>query len=201
MAVVVLKVVALIFQRIERLIFNLPPRPATAHEFIDVPRTHPYIRHPTEVLDRILANLPVLYEVDPDVGSRGIKRHGIDKAKPMLDTCGTVMPCIRGQAPGFLSGLSLCEERGMIAFFDPEHRVATVIVQGLDVGSIGTETVFSDNAVEMGVVLTQLDQEAFGRIAFTIIFGRTILFHNRFGHFAYESPAPSMACTDGSAGH
>jgi len=29
MAVVVLKVVALIFQRIERLIFNLPPRPAT----------------------------------------------------------------------------------------------------------------------------------------------------------------------------
>jgi len=40
-----------------------------------------------------------------------------------------------------------------------------VIVQGLDVGSIGTETVFSDNEVEMGVVLTQLDQEAFGGIA------------------------------------
>src|SRR6266851_5840555 len=87
MAIVVLKMVALIFQRIERLIFNLPPRPATAHEFRDVPRTHPYIRHPTEVLDRVPANLPVIYEVDLDVGSRGMKRHVIEKAKPMLDTC------------------------------------------------------------------------------------------------------------------
>src|SRR6266849_3569552 len=181
MAVVVLKVVALIFQRIERLIFHLPPRPATAHEFIDVPRTHPYVRHPTEVLDRVLADLPILHKIDPHVGSRGIERHVIDKAKPMRYTCGTVMPCLRGQAPGFFSGLHLGEEIRMIAFFDPENIVATVIMQGLDVGSIGTETVFSDNEVEMGVVLTQLDQKAFGRIAFTIISGMNGITSRRSG--------------------
>src|SRR5215472_3535680 len=60
MAVVVLKVIALIFQRIERLIFNLPPRPATTHELIDVPLTHPQVRHPAEVLDHVLADLPIL---------------------------------------------------------------------------------------------------------------------------------------------
>jgi hypothetical protein len=31
------------------------------------------------------------------------------------------MPLIIGQAPGFLSGLHLFEEIGMIAFFDPEN--------------------------------------------------------------------------------
>ena len=55
-------------------------------------------------------------------------------------------------------------------------------MQRLDVGSIGTETIFGDNEVEMRVVLTQLAQEAFGCIAFTIIFGHAILVHNGFGH-------------------
>ena len=100
----------------------------------------------------------------------------------MHHTGGTVMPLIISQAPGFLSGLHLFEERGMIACFAPEHRVATVIMQRLDVGSIGAQTVFGDDELEMRVVLTQLDQEAFGGIPFTIIFVRAILLHNRFGH-------------------
>src|SRR6266446_1350392 len=74
MAVVVLKVVALIFQRIERFIFNLPPRPATAHELIDVTLAYPQVRHPTEVLHLVLADLPILDEMDPHVRSRCIER-------------------------------------------------------------------------------------------------------------------------------
>src|SRR5712691_567167 len=109
------------------------------------------VRHPTEVLDRVLADLPILHKIDPHVGSRGIERHVIDKAKPMLYTCGTVMPCIRGQAPRVLSGLHLCKEIGMIAFFDPENIVTTVIMQRLDVGSIGAQTVFGDDELEMRV--------------------------------------------------
>ena len=50
-----------------------------------------------------------------------------------------------------------------------------MIVQGLDVGGIGTQTVFGDDELEMGVILAQLGDEAFGRIAFTIIFVRAIL--------------------------
>ncbi len=71
--------------------------------------------------------------------------------------------------------LHLAEQIGMIAFFDPEDIVTTIIVQGLDVGGIGTQTVFSDDELEMRVILAELGNEAFGGIALTIVFGRTIL--------------------------
>jgi len=57
-----------------------------------------------------------------------------------------------------------------------------VIVQGLEVGGIRTQTVFGEDKREVGVVLAQRGNEAFGRMAFTIIFGRAILCDNGFGH-------------------
>ena len=47
---------------------------------------------------------------------------------------------------------------------------------------IRTEAVFGDNQFEMRVIPTQLGDEAFGSIAFTIIFGRAILLDNGLGH-------------------
>src|SRR5262245_65675391 len=82
MAVVVLKVIALIFQRVERLIFDFPPRPATAHEGIHVACTHPQVRHPTEVLHPLIAHFPALEEIDPFVRSLSIEWRVIDKATP-----------------------------------------------------------------------------------------------------------------------
>src|SRR5262249_24695748 len=82
MSVVVLEVVTLILQRVERFIFNLPACPATPHEWIDITLAYPQVRHPTEVLHLVLAHLPVLDEIDPHVCSRAIERHGVDKAKP-----------------------------------------------------------------------------------------------------------------------
>ena len=46
-------------------------------------------------------------------------------------------------------------------------------------GGIGTQTVFSADALEVGVVVAQLGNEAFRRMAFTIIFGCAILGDNR----------------------
>ena len=71
---------------------------------------------------------------------------------------------------------------GVIAFFDSKDIVTPVIVEGLDVGGVGTQTVFGDNELEMGVILAQLDNEALGGIALTVIFLRAILFDNRLGH-------------------
>src|SRR5262249_31956936 len=85
------KVVALIFQRIERLIFNLPPGASSPHEVKDVARAHPQVRHPAEVLDLAGAPLPVLDEIDPYMGVRGIQRHVIDKAEAMDHTGGAVV--------------------------------------------------------------------------------------------------------------
>jgi hypothetical protein len=55
------------------------------------------------------------------------------------------------------------------------------------VGGIGTQTVFGDDALEVGVVLAQLGNEAFRRIAFTIIFGRAILFDHWFGGYSLKA--------------
>ena len=58
MPVVVLKVIALVFQRIERLVFDLPPGASPPHEVKDVARAHAQVRHPTEVLDLVLRPSP-----------------------------------------------------------------------------------------------------------------------------------------------
>ena len=65
----------------------------------------------------------------------------------------------------------------MIAFFDPEDIVQTMGVQGLDVGGIRTQAVFSDNEFEVRVVLAQPGNEPFRGIPFTVIFVRAIVFH------------------------
>src|SRR6516225_11901388 len=170
MPVVMLKVVALIFQRIERLIFDLPPRSTTAHELIDVTRAYPQVCHPTKVLLLVLANLPILDEIDPYVRSRCIERHVVHKAKLMHNPSGAVVPLIIGNAPSFFGRLHLVEQIGMIPLFDPEDIVTSIVMQGFDVGSIGTQGVFGDDELEMRVILAQLGDEAFGSVAFAIVF-------------------------------
>ena len=63
MPVVVLKVIALIFQCIARLVFHVPARPTIPHEVIHVALAHPQVRHPAEVLDLVSAYFPVLIKL------------------------------------------------------------------------------------------------------------------------------------------
>jgi hypothetical protein len=69
----------------------------------------------------------------------------------------------------------------MIAFFPPEERVTTVLREGLDRGRSGTQALFGAEALEMRVILPQLGHATFGRMAFTRVFGRTIVFDHRRG--------------------
>ena len=135
MPVIVLKVVALIFQRIERLIVHLPPGSSTPHEVKDIAPAHAQVGHPTEVLDFRIAHLPILDEIDPPVHVRGIERDIIDKPKAMAHPCSAVVSLIKRHAPSLLSRLHLLEQKAMIAFFDPEDRVQRMVVQRLDVRS------------------------------------------------------------------
>src|SRR5215471_13538826 len=166
MPIIVLEVIALVFQRIEGLVFHFPPRSATPHKAIHVALVHTQVRHLTEVLDLAIAMFPVLDAIDSHVRSRAIERHVVDKAKPMHQPGGAVMPFIRGDATGVCGRLYLLEQIGMIPFFDAENVVTPVVVQGLDVGRSGTQGVFGDDKLEMGVILAQLGDEAFGSMAF-----------------------------------
>jgi hypothetical protein len=126
-------------------------------------------------LDPVSAHLPVLDEVDVHVCVRGIEGQLIDKPKAVDKTCGTVVPLLIGDAPGVLRRLHLVEQKGMITGFDAEEIAQVVGVQGLQVGGIGTQTVFGDDEREVRVVLAQLGHKAFGGISFTIILRRTIV--------------------------
>jgi len=92
MAVVVLEVLALVFEGIERLIFNLPPCAPSPHEVQDVAFVHPQVRHPTEVLDLIIAHFPVLNEMHPHIRVRCIERDVADKAKAMHEPRSAIVP-------------------------------------------------------------------------------------------------------------
>ena len=104
----------------------------------------------------------------------------VDKAEAMDHPCGAVVSLIRGDTSGVLRRLHLLEQKGMIAFFDPEEIVQSMVVQGLDMRGIGTQTVFGDDELEVRVVLAQLGHKAFGGIPFTIILGRAIVLHDGF---------------------
>jgi hypothetical protein len=172
MPVVVLKIIALVFQRIQGLVFDLPPGTSPLHEPLHVALAHAYVCHPTEVLDLGLASLPVLDEMDLHVRIRLIERHVIDKAKAMDNPGGAVMSFIIGDAPSLLRCLHLLDQKGMVAFFDTQNVVKIVVVQDLNMRSIGTQAVFGDDELEVGVILTQFGNEPFGGSALTIIFVR-----------------------------
>ena len=116
------------------------------------------------MLDLVIADFPVLDKIDPQVRVRGIKRYVIDKAKAMHKSRSAIVSLIRGHAPGMLRHPHLLEQKGMIAFFDPEDIVQSVMLQRLDVRSIGTEAVFSDDELQVGMILPQFGHKAFGSI-------------------------------------
>ena len=182
MSIVVLQVIALVFQRVEGLICNLPPGSSTPHEVKNMPFGHPQVGDPAEVLDLVLAHLPVRDKIDPHLYVRRIAGDVIAQAKPMHEPCGAVVPFIPGAAPSVLCGLDLLEQRGMIAFFHPEDIVEIVVLQGRNVRGIGTQTVFGDNALQVGMILAQLGHKALGGMTFAIIFGRPITVANRLRH-------------------
>jgi hypothetical protein len=117
-----------------------------------------------------------------------MQRHIIHKPQAVAHPCSAVVPCIIRDAPSMLRCLDLLEQIGMIPFFDTQDVVQTMRVQGFDVWSIRTQTVFGDDALEVGMILTQLGHKALGGITFTIILVRPITVDNRLRHERNDGP-------------
>jgi hypothetical protein len=199
MPIVVLKVLALVLQRVAGRIFDLPPGAPTPHEVKDIPFGHPQVGEPAEGLALVLAPLPVLDTMDPHLRVRRIEGDGIEQAKPMHQPCGAVVPCIQGDAPSVLRGLDLLEQRGMLAFFHPEEIVEIVVLQGLNVRGMGTQTVCGDNELKVGMILAQLGHQALGGMTCAIILVRPITVDHRRRHERHDGPLVRM--DDRSAQH
>src|SRR5438132_13595182 len=123
MPIIMLKVVALIFQCLARLIVDLPPGSSTSHEVKDSALPHPQVRHPTDMWDLITALLPVLNKIDAHIGVGSMQGDLVDKAKAMHKPRGAVVSLIVGHASRVLCRLHLLEQIGMIAVFAPQDRV------------------------------------------------------------------------------
>src|SRR5713101_7197529 len=182
MTKIMLEVVALVFQRIERLILDAAPRSPAPHELIHGAFGHAEVGDPAKVLNLVPVPLPALQEVDPEVHIGLIERHITDKPKPMAQTCLGVIPIIIGDAPSLLGRRYMLEQGSMVPYFDTQNIMEVVILQKLDMGSVGTQAVLGDDHLEVGVVLAQLRDEAFGGIALTIVFLGAVLLDNRLGH-------------------
>src|SRR6266481_1155905 len=98
MTIVVVKIIPLIFQGVERLIFDFPPRSPTPHQLVDIGLGHSQVRHPAEVLFLVQAHFPILNKVDAHVCARVVEWHVIHEPETMDKPCRTVVPLIRGHA-------------------------------------------------------------------------------------------------------
>src|SRR5918993_214420 len=165
MAEIVLKMVALIFQRIERLIFDAPASSCPLHDAIHRALVDTQSGDPTKMLDFALSRgLPALDEIEPKFRIGGIERHVTDETKPMVHLAFVVFTLIIGHVRGWTDlhatgslGLSdLLEQKRVVALFDPQDVTHVVLLQGLNMRGIRTQAVFGDNHLEMGVVLTKL---------------------------------------------
>src|SRR5262249_18034275 len=110
----------------------LPPRPATSHEVVHVPRADAQVGHSTKVLHLVLTHFLILDEIDSHVSVRGIECHVIHKAEAMDHTRSTVVALIGGYQPGLLGRLYLLEQIRMITVFHAENIVQPMDMQCLD---------------------------------------------------------------------
>src|SRR5690349_13793713 len=120
-AEIVLEVIALILQGVERFIFDAPAGSSSLHDAVNCSLIDAQVGDPTEMLDFVPHRLPALDKVDPQGGLGCIERHVTDKTKPMMQTLLSVMTVIIGHATGAFRFGHVLEQKGMIAFFDPQN--------------------------------------------------------------------------------
>jgi hypothetical protein len=171
--------IALVCQRLARVVCALPPGAASPQEGKDMARAHAPVRHPTAGWDRGSAALPVRDAMDPPGDLRGMEGHSMDQPQAMEPPDRALMACIIGPVPRMLCRLSRLEHKGMIAFLDAQDRVASVGWQRLDGRRMRTAAVCGDEAREVRVGLAPCDDQPGGGMACTSICVRPVVLPTR----------------------
>ena len=123
MAKVMVKVIALILQGIEGLIFDFPARPAAAHQVKGIILGDCKIANPGEMLVFVSFDFPVFQKVDPHIWVRLVEGRIIEKAKAMREA---IYALLQKDPIGFVDRM---ERMGMLAETarpEVERRVAAM---------------------------------------------------------------------------
>jgi hypothetical protein len=111
-----------------------------------------------------------------------MQRHSIHKAEAMAHSGGAVVSLMRDDTAGVLRGLALLAQIGRIPCFATQDVVPPVVVHGLDVGSMRTQTLCGDDALQVGMILPPLGHKARGSLPFALMLERPIRIDNRLRH-------------------
>ena len=136
MAVVVFKMITLVFEGVESFIFNFPTGTATVDHSGQVQFAEGEIGNPDEMQGAIAFDFPIFKKVDQNILVGGIQRNLIDEAKTI------------GASPLLLFILSCCtpllrlthrvKQKSVIAFFNTQDKAKFMLLQGFDMRRIGT---------------------------------------------------------------
>ena len=133
---IVFKMVPLVLEGVEGLIFDFPASASAAHNGEHIPGVKGQIGDPAEVLNLIALDFPVLQKIDPYIWVGGIQPPLVHKVKPMNDPLGSLL--IMLGLTQLLLGFDLRKQAGMIPFFDPQDEAAAMLTQRPDMRRIGT---------------------------------------------------------------
>ena len=82
--------------------------------------------------------------------------------------------------PALYGFVGFLEQKLMVAGLNPQDEPIVEELEQIDMGSIRAKCIFGDYDLEMRVFGLELHQESFGGVAFTIVFGGSVLSANEF---------------------
>lgn len=182
-AKVVLKLVTLILQRVERLIFHFPTRTTTAYQMQSILLRHHEIRDPTEIrvpVTRCIV-LAVLQKVHQQIGIALVQRKVVNESDLARHISFLICPRPRCLTVFVERFDHLLEQMLMIVLLGSQNEMHSQVLELSDVGSITGKSILDHDQLQMRVFLANLLQQAFGGVPFAVILIVAILLDDRFG--------------------
>ena len=176
---VVFKMIALVLEGVVGLIFDLPAGATPAHQRGGIVLGDHKVRNPSEMLDLISLDFPVLQEVDPDIRLGGIEGDVIEVTEALSHA--RDLPLKLSRLTPRVGLVHIIKQMSMIARLDAQDEMQLVALEFANMGSVGTQRIFDNDKGSVGIVFTEVGEKAFSRIPFTIILFCAILFDDRFG--------------------
>ncbi len=180
-AEIMFEVIALVLERVECFVFDLPTGPTGSHDLPNGLFVQRPIGDPTERLDARTDRAPIFQHVDQHVWVRLIDSNITKPTKIMLGVVffGNAKMLHRAI---FETLLDLAEEVFVVRGFGYQDEVTVGCPERLDHGSFGGEVVGRDRHFQLGVILAELFDPTLHGVLFAVVFGLSILLRDRFGH-------------------
>ena len=112
MPIIMLQMIALVFQRVKCLVFYLPACAPSPDDFVNVSRSDFNVRYPAKILNLAAFGLPIFHHVDKHVGVGRVEAKAVGKAVSAQHALLVRDLHFLGRT-GFLAGIQLFEQIGV----------------------------------------------------------------------------------------